>query len=103
MAIVAQEGSTYARLRFNAGPGGEIKIPVCVDYSREFDIADFEVWKQQYLANVTEDTIFNITGKSKKSKNAELEEIELFGSSGFDTLSCSCVNGGVKVSHLAEQ
>lgn len=87
MAIVAQEGSTYARLRFNAGPGGEVKIPVCVDYSCEFDAADFEVWQQQYLANVTEDTFFSLTGKTKKSKTVEVEEIGVFGSNGFDDLS----------------
>lgn len=33
MCVVAQEGKTHARLRFNVGPGGEILIPVCVDYS----------------------------------------------------------------------
>jgi len=43
MCVVAQDGGTYARLRFNAGPGGEVKIPVYVDYSYEFDAADFEV------------------------------------------------------------
>ena len=89
MCIIAQDSSTFARLRFNTGPGGEIKIPVCVDYSCEFDAADFEAWHQQYLANVTEDTIFSLTGKPKKSKTAEAEEIGVFGSSGFDTLSCS--------------
>ena len=85
MAIVAQEGSTYARLRFNTGPGGDVKIPVCVDYNVEFDAADFEVWQQQYLANVTEDNIFALTGKSKKSK--QTEEADVFGSDGFDDLS----------------
>ena len=90
MCIIAQDGSTYAKLRFNAGPGGEIKIPVCVDYNAEFDAADFEIWQQQYLANVTEDTAFSITGKSKKSKTAEAEEIGVFGSTDFDTMSVSC-------------
>jgi len=89
MFIVAQNGSTFARLRFNAGPGGEVKIPVCVDYSYEFDAADFEVWQQQYLANVVEDTIFSLNGKSKKSQNPQLEEAEVFGSTGFDSLAVS--------------
>jgi len=90
MCIVAQDGSTFARLRFNAGPGGEIKIPVCVDYNVEFDAADFEIWQQQYLTNVIEDTAFSLTGKSKKSKTAEAEEIGVFGSTDFDTMSVSC-------------
>jgi len=85
MAIVAQDGSTYARLRFNAGPGGEVKIPVYVDYSRKFNAADLEVWKQQYLANVTEDTIFSLTMRSKKSRQSD--EVDVFGSDdGFDSL-----------------
>ena len=32
MAIVAQDDSTYARLSFNIGPGGQILIPTEVDY-----------------------------------------------------------------------
>ena len=44
MCIVAQNGSTLAMLRFNVGPGGEVKIPVCVDYSCEFENADFNAW-----------------------------------------------------------
>jgi hypothetical protein len=82
MAIVAQEGSTYARLRFNAGPGGEVKIPVYVDYNCEFDASDFEVWQQQYMANVVEDNIFALTSKSKKHKQAD--KVDVFGSDGFE-------------------
>jgi hypothetical protein len=90
MAIVAQEGSTFARLRFNAGPGGEVKIPVSVDYSIEFDAAEFEVWEQQYVANVTEDVVFSLNGKSKKSRNDQFEDVDVFGSTGFDSLGVSC-------------
>ncbi len=85
MAIVAQEGSTYARLRFNTGPGGEVKIPVSVDYNCEFESSDIEVWQQQYLTNVIEDDIFSLTGKSKRSK--QTEEADVFGNTGFDHLS----------------
>ena len=89
MCIVAKDGSTFARLRFNAGPGGEVKIPVCVDYSYEFNAAEFKVWRQQYQANVVEDRIFSLNGKSKKSRNDQLEEAEVFGSMGFDSLNVS--------------
>ena len=81
MCIVAQDGGTYARLRFNAGPGGEVKIPVCVDYGYEFDAADFEVWKQQYKVNVIEDTVFSFSGKEKKTKAQQENEVEVFGGS----------------------
>ena len=87
MFIVAQNGSTFARLRFNAGPGGEVKIPVCVDYSYEFENADFELWKQQYLANVIEDHTFSLVSKSKKNSKEQEDETEVFGSNGFEETS----------------
>ena len=82
MAIVAQDGSTYARLRFNAGPGGELKIPISVDYNCQFDAADLEAWRQQYLENVVEGHIFTLSRKSKKRKQADEEDV--FGSDGFE-------------------
>jgi hypothetical protein len=88
MFIVAQDGKTFARLRFNAGPGGEVKIPVSVDYGYEFDAADFALWKQQYLAKVVEDSVLSLAGKSKKK--SQDEESDIFGcenSSGLDSFS----------------
>ena len=34
MFILAREGQSYARLRFNIGPRSELEIPVSVDYAR---------------------------------------------------------------------
>ncbi len=48
MAILASGGETYARLRFAAGPGGEIEIPVRVDYSANFACADHTAWEREY-------------------------------------------------------
>jgi len=48
MAILAKGGATYARLRFAAGPGGEIEIPVRVDYSVNFTGADHTAWEHEY-------------------------------------------------------
>ena len=87
MCIVAQDGGTFARLRFNTGPGGEVKIPVCVDYGYEFDAADFEVWQQQYKANVTEDEIFKLTSKSKQTSDETQQEVGIFGSEDFGGVS----------------
>jgi proteasome lid subunit RPN8/RPN11 len=53
MAVVAQDGSTYARLSFNVGPGGQILIPTDVDYSRDFGPSDHSAWDRQYEADVT--------------------------------------------------
>lgn len=83
MAIVAQDNSTFARLRFNTGPGGEIKIPVCIDYSCEFDGSDFEKWQALYLANVIEENVFNFTKKAAESKKLKHEEPDIFGTTDF--------------------
>jgi len=52
MCIVAQDNSTYARLSFNIGPGGQILIPVEVDYSQDFGPSDHECWDAEYEADV---------------------------------------------------
>jgi hypothetical protein len=52
MFILAREGQSYARLRFNVGPGGAMKISVDVDYGRHFAGCDRDAWEQEYLANV---------------------------------------------------
>lgn len=57
MFILAQDGSSYARLHFKAGPGGDLKLPVYVDYGHEFDAADFKSWAEQYKANIIKDII----------------------------------------------
>ena len=87
MFIVAQDGSTYARLRFNAGPGGETKIPVCIDYGFEFDASDFELWQQHYKANVTEDHKFSLIGRTKEESAIRGGELGIFGNNGFEEAS----------------
>jgi proteasome lid subunit RPN8/RPN11 len=52
MAIVARDSSTYARLSFNIGPGGQILIPTEVDYSRDFGPSDHPRWDAEYAAHV---------------------------------------------------
>ena len=52
MCVVARQGKTYARLRFNIGPGGEVLIPVCVDYSLPFGPSKQEEWVAEYTANI---------------------------------------------------
>jgi hypothetical protein len=54
MFILARGGQTYARLRFNVGPGGELTIPVSVDYSRPFAASDLKGWQQEYAANLSD-------------------------------------------------
>jgi proteasome lid subunit RPN8/RPN11 len=52
MFILARGGATYARLRFNVGPGGHVLIPVMVDYSMPFAAADPAAWEAEYQAHV---------------------------------------------------
>ena len=52
MFILARGGQTYARLRFNVGPGGELEIPHEVDFSRPFDAARQDAWDQEYQQHV---------------------------------------------------
>jgi hypothetical protein len=52
MMVLAKGGKTYARLRFTVGPGGDLLIPVEVDYSQPFSGSDFKAWKKEYQANV---------------------------------------------------
>lgn len=52
MFILARGGETYARLRFRAGPGGQLRIPVDVDYGQEFAASDQAGWNSEYQSNV---------------------------------------------------
>ena len=52
MFVLATGGKSYARLRFNVGPGGDVRIPVEVDYSQPFASSDFDAWQAEYKANV---------------------------------------------------
>jgi len=55
MFILARSGKTYARLRFNVGPGGQVIIPVEVDYTQPFDGSDCQEWQAEYDAHVYPD------------------------------------------------
>ncbi len=52
MFIIARSGKSYARLRFNTGPGGQVVIPVEVDYSQPFEQSDHESWDAEFKANI---------------------------------------------------
>ena len=50
--ILAQNGKTSARLRFNVGPRGQILIPVTIDYAAPFPATNREAWEAEYQANI---------------------------------------------------
>ena len=47
MFILARGGQSYARLRFNVGPGGSLMLPVEVDYRRPFPASDQAAWSEE--------------------------------------------------------
>jgi hypothetical protein len=54
MFILARGGKSYARLRFNTGPGGQIALPVETDYRRPFVGSNQDAWQAEYKANIHE-------------------------------------------------
>lgn len=58
--ILARGGKTFARLRFNTGPGGQIALPVEVGYGRPFAGSDADAWKAEYKANIHEVAWFDL-------------------------------------------
>ena len=56
MFILARGGDTYARLRFNVGPGGEVLVPATVDFSVDFSASETDQWEQEYAENVFAET-----------------------------------------------
>lgn len=53
--ILSQDNQTYARISFNVGPGGQVLIPVQVDYSKPFEAADPLIWEQEFKQNIQTD------------------------------------------------
>jgi hypothetical protein len=77
MFIVACGGKTYARMRFNVGPGGDVELPVHVDYSQPFAASDHEAWLAEYRGNVDVHEALPLPSMSKPSA-ADLWEDDWF-------------------------
>jgi hypothetical protein len=56
MFIVARGGQTYARLRFGTGPGGELILPVEIDFQTAFAASDPDAWEAEYRQLVRPET-----------------------------------------------
>jgi hypothetical protein len=48
MFILARGGESYARIRFQAGPGGQVVLQVRVDYKRAFAASNHDAWRLEY-------------------------------------------------------
>jgi hypothetical protein len=48
MAILARGDQKYARLRFGVGPGGQMRVPMTVDWEAPFEGSDHAAWQADY-------------------------------------------------------
>jgi proteasome lid subunit RPN8/RPN11 len=73
MFVVAQDNKTYAKLSFNVGPGGQVLIPVGINYNQEFEASNQELWDTEYAANVNAaEWLSSRTIKQANSANHDL-------------------------------
>jgi proteasome lid subunit RPN8/RPN11 len=78
MFILAEDNRVYARLSFNVGPGGQMLIPVRVDFSRDFGPSDHELWDAEYSANVEVEKLSRFSDKGRQeSGGANLSDYAL--------------------------
>lgn len=73
MFIVAHGNHTFARLRFGIGPGGDIEIPVCVDYGSEFAGSNVKAWHTEYQQHVKE---LPVLSRDKQQARTEIEPFD---------------------------
>ncbi len=71
--VVAQDNKTYAKLSFNVGPGGQVLVPVGIDYSQDFGASNQELWDTEYTANIkAAEWLSTRTRKQENSGNHDL-------------------------------
>jgi hypothetical protein len=81
MLILANGGDVYARLRFNVGPGGEVLIPVELDYDGMFAGSDHEAWELEYQTNIdVRQMAIPLFGQGRSRFSGNDDSEEMFGS-----------------------
>jgi hypothetical protein len=55
--ILARGGKSYARIRFTAGPGGDMELPVGLECDAPFPAADTVAWEREYEECVHSDVM----------------------------------------------
>jgi hypothetical protein len=74
--VVAQDDSTYARLSFNVGPGGQLLIPAEVDYSREFGPTMRDTWDSEFKANIQQVSWNNSLFGNNEESVSKVDELD---------------------------
>ena len=83
MAILAKGGRSYARLRFAAGPGGDLVLPVDVDFAAPFPAADPAGWAAEYARCVAEEPLFSSAPAGAGADGGDLAAAFLAASAEF--------------------
>lgn len=52
MFILAKGGESYARIRFRAGPGGAMQLPVDIVFDEPFEASQKKAWQEEYERSV---------------------------------------------------
>ena len=85
MFILSRTGKTYARLRFRAGPGGQLLVPVGVRWDLPIGEIDDDVWGDEYADTVEDLDLFKSdrlewwdepTVKDASRSESQLEQID---------------------------
>jgi len=78
MFVLARGGATYAGLRFNVGPGGELLLPVQVRWDLPLGEVDEAGWRAEHRENIVEDSLPVGTGACKRGHLLDVfDELEV--------------------------
>lgn len=71
MFIIAQDNSSYCRLKINAGPGAVKHLKTAIDWNTTFGGTDTQAWDNEYGSKVSEALpMFGMTGLEGLAENA---------------------------------
>jgi hypothetical protein len=86
MFVLACGGQSYARLRFSAGPGASLILPVEVDFAASFPAAAPAVWDAEYRLAVVADMGWMKADKRSVIPDLAAAKGENGGTRAFDDL-----------------
>jgi len=87
MFIIANDGSTYCRIKANVGPGVERQLGVSIDWKAHFCESNVQAWEDEYKLKVTKiQTVLNKT----KIQGVNTELSKLIYHSAIDNITDNC-------------
>ena len=76
MFILARGGETYARLALNTGPGGDLMLPVEIDFSRPMPASEEQDWEHEYRTSVTEECLLEPRPEKRRLQTPSQDELD---------------------------